>query len=210
MLVSPAVSIQAEARPVDDDVVARLVDAARRLMWDAGGTSFTVNQVVAAAGSSLKTFYRCFASKDELLVALFEDDARRGAAALAAAVGRRPPPERLRTAVVGLFRFITLDGRLPYAAVLVAEHLRLAGTRPAELREVMQPLVAVFEDELRAAMERGEIRAGDAARDARMLYHLVASHLHALICHQTDDDPAVVAEDLWDFCAAALRPLEAP
>jgi|GEM_PF-2393698 len=224
MIVSADMSSQAEARApdlpmppppgalgapgtpeADDSVAGRLVEAARTLMWEAGGPSFTVTQVVAAAGSSLKSFYRCFESKDELLVALFAGDARLGADALAGLVEREPPPERLRTAVMGLFRFITLDGRLAYAASLVGEHLRLAEARPAELRAVLQPFVDLFARELAAASDRGETRPGDPARDARTLFHLVTSHLHAILCHQIDDPPAQVAEDLWAFCAAALR-----
>jgi AcrR family transcriptional regulator len=190
------------------DVVAdRLVDAARARMWDSGVPAFTVTQVVADAGTSLKSFYRCFAGKDELLVALFEDDARRGADALEAMVqAQRDPAERLQVAVVGLFRFITVDGRLPYAAALVREHLRLAESRPEELRMVLTPFVDLFARELRGAQRAGAVRAGDAERDARTLFHLVLSHLHALICHQIEDQPADVAAGLWEFCAAALRP----
>src|SRR5580704_7030764 len=75
-----------DARAGRAEVTQRLVESARELVWDAGGPSFTVTQVVSAAGTSLKSFYRCFASKDELLVALFEDDARRGADALGSMV----------------------------------------------------------------------------------------------------------------------------
>ncbi|MHB8440309.1 MAG: TetR/AcrR family transcriptional regulator [Acidimicrobiales bacterium] len=197
-------TIQAER--ADVALAQRFIEAARGLMLEAGGPGFTVTQVVAGAGSSLKTFYRCFASKDELLVALYEDDARRGAEALAAMVARRAPEDRLRTAVVGLFGFITVDGRMPYAAAIMTEHLRLAQTRPAEVMAVMQPYIDLFEREVAAAAQAGTVRAGDAARDARMLFHVVRSHLHALICHQLDDDPARVADDLWSFCSAALRP----
>lgn len=184
----------------------RMVEAARSLMWEAGGTGFTVDQVVAAAGSSLKTFYRCFSSKDELLVALFADDARRGAEALDAMVARRPAPERLRTAVVGLFRFLSVDGQLPYAAALVGEHLRLAQARPDELAAVRRPFLDLFEREVAGAVRRGEIRVGDAGVDARTVFHLVLSHLHALVWHQIDEDPKALSEQLWAFCAAALRP----
>lgn len=191
---------------VADPRAGRFVEAARALMWEAGGPGFTVTQVVAAAGSSLKSFYRCFGSKDELLVALFADDARRGAEALAEVVGRRPPADRLRSAVVGLFRFLGDEGRLPYAAALVGEHLRLAQSRPESLAAVLEPFVALFEAEMGAAAARGEIRPGDHRRDARTVFHLVISHLHALVYHQIDDDPAVLSEELWAFCAAALRP----
>ena len=189
------------------EVTARLVESARDLVWDAGGPSFTVTQVVAAAGTSLKSFYRCFAGKDELLVALFEDDARRGADALTSMVDVEADPlERLRVVVVGLFRFLTVEGRLPYAAALVREHLRLAESHPDQLRGVLHPFVGVFEDAVAAAQASGAVRPGDARRDARTLFHLVLSHLHALICHQIEEPPTEVADELWAFCAAALRP----
>jgi TetR/AcrR family transcriptional regulator len=184
-----------------------LVEAARALMWESGAPVFTVTQVVAAAGTSIKSFYRCFESKDELLVALFEDDARRGAEALAAQVGRHHDPvERVRCAVEGLFGFITVDGRLPYAAALVREHLRLSESRPRELRAVLQPFVEIFRVELEEAGHSGAMKVDDAGRTARTLFHLVLSHLHALLCHQIEESPTDVAEDLWAFCAAALRP----
>lgn len=189
------------------EVRIRLVESARDLVWDAGGPTFTVTQVVAAAGTSLKSFYRCFAGKDELLVALFEDDARRGADALLAMVDVEAGPlERLRVVVVGLFRFLTVEGRLPYAAALVREHLRLAESHPDQLRGVLDPFVGVFEDAVALAQKSAAVRAGDARRDARTLFHLVLSHLHALICHQIEESPTEVAEELWAFCSAALRP----
>jgi AcrR family transcriptional regulator len=184
-----------------------LVEAARTLMWETGAPLFTVSQVVAAAGTSLKSFYRCFDSKDELLVALFRDDARRGAELLALAVDRyEDPADRVRCAVEGLFGYIGVDGRLPYAAALVGEHLRLSESRPKELRAVLQPFVDIFRAELENAGRLGALRVDDAGRTARTLFHLVLSHLHALICHQIDDSPTEVADDVWSFCAAALRP----
>ncbi len=197
----------AHALVATDEVAERLVEAARALVWDAGGPAFTVAQVVAGAGTSLKSFYRCFSGKDDLLVALFADDARRGARRLASMVGEEHDPlGRLRVAVAGLFRFLSVDGRLPYAAALVGEHLRLAQSHPEQLRDVLSPFVAVFEQAVAGAQAAGAVRGGDARRDARTLFHLVLSHLHALICHQIDEPPAAVADDLWAFCAAALRP----
>ncbi len=189
------------------EVTDRLVESARELVRESGGPGFTVTQVVAAAGTSLKSFYRCFAGKDDLLVALFEDDARRGAGALLSMVETEADPvERLRLVVVGLFRFLTVEGRLPYAAELVREHLRLAESHPDRLRGILDPFVAVFEDAVAGAQASGAVRPGDAGRDARTLFHLVVSHLHSLICHQIDESPTEVADELWAFCASALRP----
>jgi AcrR family transcriptional regulator len=208
MIVCAGVTLQAEqaVTTASAETADRLVEAARSLMWEAGGPGFTVNQVVAAAGSSLKSFYRCFSSKDDLLVALFVDDARHGADALAAMVRRRPPAERLRTVVVGLFRLLSADGRLPYAAALVGEHLRLSQSHAEAFTAVRRPFLELFAAELEAAADRGEIRPVDAESDARTVFHLVLSHLHAIIWHQIEEDPTVVSDQLWAFCAAALRP----
>jgi AcrR family transcriptional regulator len=228
MIVCGAVTMQAErpgagaaqpagagaARPTEAGqeapTVQRLVASARELMWETGGPGFTVSQVVAAANTSLKSFYRCFGSKDELLVAMFAEDARLGSEVLAAMMAARPPSERLRTAVVGLFSLLQGDGRLPYAAALVGEHLRLAQSRPADLATVLQPFVELFETEMRDSAARGEIRGGDVRRDARTVFHLVLSYLHALVWHQVEDDPATLSQELWEFCAAALRPEKPP
>lgn len=208
MIVCDDVTLQAEREgaTATTDTTQRLVEAARALMWEAGGPSFTVNQVVTAAGSSLKSFYRCFSSKDELLVALFVDDAHRGADALAAMVQRRPPADRLRTVVVGLFLLLSADGRLPYAAALVGEHLRLSQSHAEAFSAVRRPFLELFASELAGAAARGEIRPVDAEGDARTVFHLVLSHLHAIIWHQIEEDPTVVSDRLWAFCSAALRP----
>ena len=49
-----------------------MLDAARRLI-DAKGDEFTTQELVAEAGVALQTFYRYFASKDELLLAVIGD-----------------------------------------------------------------------------------------------------------------------------------------
>ena len=213
MIVSRAMTLQAErlaarAPRGGDDVAGRLVEAARSLMWEAGSPTFTVSQVVAAAGTSLKSFYRSFGSKDDLLAALFADDARRGAKVLEDMVDAGPESKRLEVAVTGLFRFLSVERQLPYAASLVSEHLRLAQSRPEELTQVRHPFVVLFERELAGALRRGEIRDGDCGRDARMVFHLVLSHLHALVWHEIDDDPEAVANQIWAFCRAALQPAD--
>ena len=66
-----------------DDRPGRLVAAARDLANESGSANFTVAQVALRAGLSLKSFYRCFRSKDDLLVALLAAESQIGAAFLA-------------------------------------------------------------------------------------------------------------------------------
>ena len=77
----------ADARARDVERMERCVEAARELASETGSASFTVAQIASRAGLSLKSFYRCFPGKDELLLALLEDDSHRGARELAQRIG---------------------------------------------------------------------------------------------------------------------------
>jgi AcrR family transcriptional regulator len=195
------------ARDRSNGVLSRLVGAARDLAAEHGGPSFTVEQVVTRAGTSLKSFYRHFSGKDDLLLALFEEDNRRGALALEAmTAGAEDPLERLRRGVVGLFSVVASTEDRAYMAVLVREHLRLAESRPDGLREALAPYVDLLAAELEAAMGAGAVRPGDPRRDAVAVFHLVVGHLHALLLGQVEDDPTGLGEYLWEFCRGALSP----
>src|SRR4051812_29763922 len=66
----------------------RLLAATRELADANEDASFTVAEVAERAGVSLKSFYRSFTGKDDLLLALLEEETRTGAAMLRAALDR--------------------------------------------------------------------------------------------------------------------------
>src|SRR5262245_49679234 len=66
---SPAVQ-RSRARQIEQAQV--IVKAARRLIAERG-ERFTTQELVKEAGVALQTFYRLFAGKDQLLLAVFED-----------------------------------------------------------------------------------------------------------------------------------------
>lgn len=194
----------AQARALE--AAARAVEAARRLASETGSPAFTVQQVVDTAGISLKSFYRHFAGKDDLLLAVFEEDNRRGAEALRALVeAHEDPLERLHACVVGLFGFIA-GGDRKYMAVMIREHLRLAEQRSAELRHVLTPFFALLRRELDAAIAAGAVRRDDPARDAAIVFNLVLAHIHGVLLGHLSEDPAELGEYLWEFCSRALAP----
>ena len=73
-----------------------MLDAARRLI-QAKGDEFTTQELVAEAGVALQTFYRYFASKDELILAVIGDAMNDACEQWTATASEMPDPlDRLR------------------------------------------------------------------------------------------------------------------
>ncbi len=182
----------------------RFVQAARDLADESGNAAFTVPQVAARSGLSLKTFYRCFRGKDDLLLALLEDDTRIGAQLLAQVVDEHTDPTaRLRAYVNGVFAMVALPGAAGYAGVLVREHRRLAEHRPDELRGALAPMVELLADEIAAAVASGVARSADPARDAATVFGLLLTAIHDVTIGRAD--ATETAAYLWQFWWNGLR-----
>jgi AcrR family transcriptional regulator len=181
----------------------RLVAAARELANETGTAAFTVTQVTERAGLSLKSFYRCFPGKDELLIALLEEDTRVGAAMLADAIEpQRDPVARLRAYVEGLFDFLTHPGAVGYVGVIVREHRRLAEDHPVEMRAALAPLIDMLGAELAAAGLPDWVNR-DPSRAAETVFGVLLSGINDVALGRTE--PREVAAYLWRFCWAGLR-----
>ena len=186
----------ARARSVDR--LERLVDAARELANETGTAAFTVAQVAARAEVSLKGFYRCFAGKDDLLVALLEEDSRLGAAILSEMVdAHRDSPARLHAYMTGVFGLLTFPGALGYAELLVREHRRLSDSRPEDLRRALAPMIELLATEIEAAASTGAVESLDPQRHARAVFALVLDGIHDVA--RGAAEPLEVAAFLWRF-----------
>src|SRR5258706_9190266 len=87
----------------EPDRPQRLVATARALANETGSAAFTVAQLTAQAGLSLKAFYTCFRSKDDVLLALLAEDSHIGAEVLGERIGARTGREAVRAYVYELF-----------------------------------------------------------------------------------------------------------
>jgi len=176
----------------------RLLDAARDLTDESGDAAFTVAQVAARAGMSLKSFYRCFAGKDELLLALLEEESRAGAAMLTAELAPLGDHAgRLQRCVEALFE---LAHQAPgYSGVLVREYRRLGVAHPIELGAALAPL----EGEIEEASAAGVARPGDPQRAAAIVFALLLDGLAEVALAGRDSDE--VCASLWHFVAGGLR-----
>lgn len=180
----------------------RLLDAVRELTDEADDASFTVAEVAARAGVSLKTFYRSFASKDDLLLALLEEESRMGTAMLGSALEQvSPPAARLECYVVSLFKLARMAPG--YARVLVRQYRRLGTDRPRELAAALAPLVDLLEQEIETAAAAGAADPGDPTRAAEIVFALLLDGLADVTI--TGRDSGEVAASVWRFVAGGLR-----
>jgi AcrR family transcriptional regulator len=188
----------ADTRSRDVERMERCIAAARELANETSSAAFTVAQIAARADVSLKAFYRCFPGKDELLLALLEDDSRLGAQILERRVAAETDArERLHAYVVGVFELLTDPAALGYAGVLVREHRRLSEEHPDELDAALASIVGVLVDEIRAAAAAGAIAANDPARDAHLTFALVLTGIHDVTLGRVA--PLDAATHVWQF-----------
>jgi AcrR family transcriptional regulator len=195
----------ADARARSVARLSQFVAAARTLATETGSAAFTVKQVVAESGQSLKSFYRYFEGKDDLLLALLEEDIAVGSLFLQELVdAHHEPVARLREWVFGLFELMAA-GDQGYVAVLVREYQHFVETRPEQLDTAVAPFTDMLARELERGHEARVVRAADPERDARLVLSLVLASIRELVSGRDDRAPDEVASYLWDFCWTGMR-----
>ena len=172
----------------------QFVASARALANETGSAAFTVAQLTARAGCSLKAFYLCFRSKDDLLLALLAEDSRIGADVLAERMRAHTDGNALQAYVFELFDMLTLPGAIGYAGVLVREYRRLTELHDNELRDALAPLVDLL---------ARNIESEDPKRDARTMFGVLLDGIHDIVVGRVADTHEL-ARYLLRFCAKGV------
>ncbi|MER6798046.1 TetR/AcrR family transcriptional regulator, partial [Amycolatopsis mediterranei] len=184
----------------------RLVDAAYRALVATGGASLSVTEVLRAAELSTRAFYRHFASKDELLLALFRQDSDRVAARLRRAAAADPPTAALRAFVQAMLRITADPRRRQRVLVMSSEEIARAKGFAAE----RQRYHALVQDELVAILERGRADGTfPLARPSSDAGWIRAAIQHAFDEQITGSAPATPDEAAELLTGFALRALGA-
>ena len=199
---SPTVQ-RSRARQIEQ--AQAIVKAARRLIAERG-ERFTTQELVKEAGVALQTFYRLFAGKDQLLLAVFEDMIAESCAQYEEAARELPDPvARLRFYVTAAQQSAIAGTADIGPRFVTAEHWRLYQLFPDEMSRATQPFTDLVTRELEAAVAQGSLRSADPAGDAWFVTKLVMAVFHHYAFAESDPGTRQVGDDLWDFCLRALR-----
>ena len=123
-----------------------LVGAAAALLERTQGDGFTVQDVADEAGQSLRTLYQYFASKDDLLLAVFEEAMQSYATLVSEAVAPLEAPlDRLAGALLAALR-LPATATAATTRGMMRVRLRLTQVQPAQMARAQQPIADLLRD----------------------------------------------------------------
>src|SRR3954471_2586785 len=184
----------------------RFIQVAMELLSETGRTDFTVQELVERSKTSLRSFYQHFGSKDELLLALFEEVIRASTAEWRREVKAQDDSVAgLETLVLTMYAQAIDQTMGGVSRALTSYHLQLAESRPGDYARVLTPMKDLILELVEAAVRDGKFRADiDPETLAMILMQtlVAAAHMHALGAYLTGDP--LDAERLWAFCLGGL------
>ena len=176
------------------------VEAAMELLDSTGGLNFTVQDVVDRSKLSLRSFYQTFASKDDLLLALFEECVATAAAWQRGKMVRHDEPiEQIRVFLTSLW-----SNQLSPEVVraLSLYNLTLSASRPSDLAHALEPQLNVLHEAVERGVATGQVRDDiDARRLSEILLHTGNAAVHTTILQTGNESP----DDVWAFCLGGIQ-----
>jgi AcrR family transcriptional regulator len=191
----------ADVRSLRPKPPATLVAAAQEL---ARAGDFTVKQVADRAGVALQTFYRHFGSKDELMLAVLEENILQSMDEIEQRANKHEDPlDRLAAVVRAPFLMVIAERDLRSLRFQARERVRLSEEFPAEVEACLSPYRDLLIEYIGEAVDAGVVFPLDVGRDADIILHLVFMYTHNVAAHAVPDADHV-ADYLWNFCLAGL------
>jgi AcrR family transcriptional regulator len=190
--------VEAKRRALDKS--NGFVKAAMALLDETGALNFTVQDVVDRSKLSLRSFYQTFASKDDLLLALFEEYVAAAAEWQRDRMAKHDDPvDQIRDFLTSLW-----VGKLSPDVVraLAVYNMTLSSTRPADLAHALEPQLQVLLEAVERGIASGQVRDDIGSRRlAEILLHTGNAAVQTTILHTGNESP----DDVWAFCLGGLR-----
>ena len=192
----------AAARSVDRGTA--LVRAAATVLERSNGDDITVQEVADEAGQSLRTLYQYFSSKDDLLLAVFEEAMRTYASLVRRAIdGFDDPLDRLAGAMLAASRMPEVSGS-GIERGLSRLRLKLAEAQPELIGRAQLAMSGLVRELIDAAVASGDVVVDDVESATFMLLSLNGSYITA---EALGNDAGVRRPDVFglvSFCLLGL------
>jgi AcrR family transcriptional regulator len=212
--IAPEASADWHRRVVDRSLrsaAVRSVDRGRNLIRAAvvvldrtNGEDITVQDVADEAGQSLRTLYQYFESKDDLLLAVFEEAMRAYAAMIRDAIAELDDPlERLAGAIVAAVRMPEVSGS-GLDRGLARLRLELSETRPELVGLAQAAMRSLIRELVEAAAAAGRIRVVDPDAASYVLLSLNAAYITTATLGNDVGVRRPDVEDVTSFCLYGL------
>ncbi|SNQ46240.1 Transcriptional regulator, TetR family [Frankia canadensis] len=173
----------------------QIMNAAYRCLIASEGASVSITDILQAAGLSTRAFYRHFASKDSLLLAMFRRDSERVTAELsAAAAGTLTAAEALRSWIDGALRLMSQEPRRRRALVLSSDEARRARGYAGEREWYHATSEAALAAILRRGVEDGSFPWANPEADAEQIQAILGYCLDTQLLRRPADGDARLAE----------------
>ena len=181
-----------------------LVRAAATVLERSGGVDLTVQDVADEAGQSLRTLYQYFESKDDLLLAVFEESMRTYAQLIERAISKLDDPlDRLVGAVIAAtsmseYSVADLDRGLARL------RLRLADTSPELVGRSQEALSTLVRSLVADATAAERIRVSDLDGATFLLLSVNAAFITSERLGNDSGVPRPTSDTLVTFCLRGL------
>lgn len=198
------------ARTRAEERVQRFLDAAFALIDEKGSTDFTIQEVVERSKQSLRGFYEYFDSKDELVLALFEETVREAVVDIRAAVEAESQPlARLRAFAITLHEWCDPSasphkrGAHSPRAISEFSSMQLTATHADRVRAALRPQTRLLRELVAAAADAGVIHVGDVRQAAALMQVTV---MYSAFGNRVVERPdrKLDAEATWAFCLQGI------
>lgn len=185
----------------------RLVAGARDVFAAHGYAGAAIDDIVAAAHVSRTSFYRCFANKEECLLAVFYVGVEHVVGALAeVAAGDLEPREKVKAGVAALVRALADDPAM--ARVILIEVVGATHVVETARAQARADVAALIESQLRATgVWAGRSRLEVQLTAIATMAGLVESVSHLVATERLDEWPSLI-EPLGRYALRALAPGE--
>ena len=185
----------------------RVLTAAWRVLERSNFETCKIERIMKEADVSARTFYRYFADKDELLLALMRDEMARSSLHLAAAVAAAERPVDKVAIWISAVIGAASDPRRSARARLFSAQQPLTRKYPNELAEGVALLTAPLRAALAEGIASGDFKWADPDRDTALIYSLTGGEMSEALA----DHPALSTTDRIEAAVAfVLRSLGVP